>query len=149
MSRSRTGNSSSQNSGMTNPNLEKTLSDLREATRQAHEVLKDMRLEIKRMEEVRDTTALVVEAITLEKVDAAVDRILEELGPELRRQMDKSVETVSAEFQKLHDMVLGKKDANGKTAIHRLIEQRKDKGTVEVVIGEDTSQVNSTFRRNG
>lgn len=108
---------------MSNP--EQILTDLREACREAHGLLKDMRAERRAITELLDGIPARVDG----RVEHAVKAGLEELGVQTRKAMDASVAKVGREFGRLEAIFTGTDPASrraGKPPLEDLIRQASE-----------------------
>ncbi|MFJ2008293.1 hypothetical protein [Streptomyces chartreusis] len=96
---------------LTVEDLHKALHQLREEIREARGTLKDLRYEIKTARELVEATrqlaAEVAETQVRDLLHAEVSRQLSALNEVTEQQMSKSTAKVIAEFDKLHDLLLG------------------------------------------
>jgi hypothetical protein len=77
--------------------------EMRQLVREAHELLKDMRLERREIEQLLDGIPYKVD----ERIEAQLTRGLEKLGEETRLAMDRSVAKVGREFDRLQAICTG------------------------------------------
>lgn len=81
------------------------VADLKDAMREAREVLKDVRSERKAIEHLLGPSA---KAAVEEKIGALVRQELAEIAPQLRRQSDAIYQRVGNQVDKLIDLAMGK-----------------------------------------
>lgn len=78
--------------------------DLREAVREAHEALKDLRAERRAVQELLDGLPAKVDA----RIEHQLAQGLDALGRETRKAIDAATEKVTAEFDHLADILMGR-----------------------------------------
>ncbi len=109
---------------MTDPLLDEyinTLTQMRTAIREAHEVLKDMRAERKAVETLlRDGAAETVDG----RIEAVLVPKLEEMTRTVKKAMADSVNQVTKEFKRIEEILLGTDPKS----------RRQDKPSVEQMI---------------
>jgi hypothetical protein len=89
--------------------FEELLEEMREATREAHSTLKEVRTQRREIEQMLGTDIRkTVEA----RVDAVVKAELDKIGPQLREQTSRIYARVTREVDKLIDLSLGKEFSN-------------------------------------
>jgi hypothetical protein len=89
--------------------FEELLEEMREATREAHSTLKEVRTQRREIEQMLGTDIRkTVEA----RVDAVVKGELDKIGPQLREQTSRIYARVTREVDKLIDISLGKEFSN-------------------------------------
>jgi hypothetical protein len=81
--------------------LRELLTEIREATQEAHGVLKDLRTETKRAERL-------LPMIVTNRIRSEVNKQMEELGKEVREHMATSVATVERSIKGLYARLIGK-----------------------------------------
>lgn len=90
---------------------------LREEISEARGTLKDLRHEIKAARELvastKDLAATLAETTVMDALHAEVTKQVEQLGTVTEQTMRKSVEKVTAEFDKIRDILLGNQRATG------------------------------------
>lgn len=99
--------------------------ELRELIREAHGLLKDMRVERRAIEQLLDGIPYKVD----ERIEHAVKVGLEKLGEKTRKAMDDSVAKVGREFDRLESIFTGTEPADrraGKPPLEDLL--RKHRG---------------------
>jgi hypothetical protein len=84
-----------------NEELRELLEQIREATRLAHEVLKDLRIESRRAQRL-------LPMIVTKRIKSEVDRQIEELGNEVQEHMVSSVALVERSIEGLYARLIGK-----------------------------------------
>lgn len=106
---------------------EEELAALREATKRAHEVLKDLRQMVR---EAKDLVQVIDKAAGVaveQRVQPAVDQGLEEFSEALKTAIDDGTEAVFKRFDTISDTLLGEDKASrrqGKPSIAELAERR-------------------------
>lgn len=78
--------------------------DLREAVREAHEALQDLKAERRAVQQLLDGIPAKVDA----RIERQVTEGLEALGRETRKAIDAATEKVTAEFDNLADLLMGR-----------------------------------------
>lgn len=86
------------------------VAELREATRQAHEVLGDLRRERRAVEQFAATVRADVEAAVRARIEAEVERQVGELAEVTKRAMRESVAKVEREFDRLARIFTGREN---------------------------------------
>lgn len=99
--------------------------ELKEATREANEVLKDLRRAIKEGRKLVDDAA---EAAISERMKPVVKEGLDEFGQALEKAIKVATDGVFARFDQIADMLLGEDKASkrkGLPSVPELIEQKR------------------------
>lgn len=116
---------------------------LREEISEARGTLKDLRHEIKAARELvastKDLVATLAQDTVMDALHAEVTKQVEQLGTVTEQTMRKSVEKVTAEFDKLRDILLGNQRATGdqeKRSIPELLQDPAVLAGVQRRLGE-------------
>ncbi len=116
---------------------------LREEISEARGTLKDLRHEIKAARELvastRNLVATLAETTVMDVLHAEVTKQVEQLGTVTEETMRKSVEKVTAEFDKIRDILLGNQRATGdpeKRSIPELLQDPAVLAGVQRRLGE-------------
>jgi hypothetical protein len=86
--------------------FEELLEEMKETTREAHSVLKQLRIERKDIEKALSSAE--IKAMVDARVETIVKSELDRIGPELKQQTSKIYARVQREVDKLIDISLGK-----------------------------------------
>lgn len=112
--------------------FESLLEQMREATREAHSVLKQIRIERKEIDHIMlyDTKKLVDD-----RLGALVKAELDKVGPELREQTSKIYARVTREVDKLIDISLGREFSmrNGREDLRPQLAEKLKLWLIEVI----------------
>jgi hypothetical protein len=100
---------------------------LRQATREAHEALADLRREMKAAEQLRADLATTAEVSVTEQVVPFVQKGLEEFGVELKKAIDIGTEAVYARFDELGDLLLGEDKVSRRKGLRSLPQLAEEK----------------------
>jgi LPS O-antigen subunit length determinant protein (WzzB/FepE family) len=104
------------------------VAELREATRQAHEALKDLRLAVKEAVKLKDSIEQAAQVAMDERIAPAVEKGLEEFRESLKKAIDTGTEAVFHRFDTVADTLLGEDRATrrqGKPSIPEMFAARK------------------------
>ena len=82
--------------------------ELRQATREAHEALKDLRHTMKAMEEVKEELLRVSGEVFKERMEAEVQSSLADYAETIRTEVEKGTKAVENRFDVLARILLGK-----------------------------------------
>jgi uncharacterized protein YukE len=85
--------------------FEELLEEMREATREAHSTLKEIRTQRREIEQMLGTD---IRKMVETRVDAVVVSELDKIGPQMREQTSRIYARVNREVDKLIDICLGK-----------------------------------------
>lgn len=110
-------------------NVEAKVEELKAATRAANEVLADVKATLREVRKIGEEVDHKVNAAlrSIERqIEEKVGSELAELGATTKRQMEISVDKVSAEFQKLQDILLGENEEREGRTIPELIKDLPD-----------------------
>lgn len=91
-----------------NKKTDDPVGELRQATREAHEAMKDMRALLTMMKDVREDLLKVTAEVFEERMDAEVKRHLEEYSASMTENIDRSTQAVYDRFDRLARIMLGK-----------------------------------------
>jgi chromosome segregation ATPase len=106
-------------------NVNEEIAELKEAVRQAHETLKDLRAERKEIENKFLDLGSVVDDAVGKRINLAVSINVEELEKATSKAMRDSVARVVREFDRLAEILLGVGDVNRGTLEQRITAYRK------------------------
>jgi hypothetical protein len=117
--------------------FEELLEEMREATREAHSTLKEVRTQRREIEQMLGSDVRkTVEA----RVDSVVKGELDKIGPQLREQTSRIYARVTREVDKLIDLSLGKEfsNAHGREDLRPQLAEKMREWIKEVLAEDDS-----------
>jgi predicted transcriptional regulator len=103
------------------------INELKEATRRAHEAIKDLKLAIREAQETSDEIKQMIHDEIYDRVDAEVAAGLDDYKTVLSEAIDKATDKVFARFDYLADILMGEdkqSQRKGKKSIIELLEDQ-------------------------